>query len=76
LIFVISFGFAMVNYYDTPVPGLGRGHLQLQGDKRLRADFRQSEHQELAGLRAPRVPRERRFLAALRAPQRPRRGGS
>ena len=23
LILVISFGFAMVNYYDTPVPGLG-----------------------------------------------------
>ena len=42
---------------------LAGSDLQLQGDGRFRADLRQSEHQGLARLRAPRVPGERRFLA-------------
>lgn len=33
LILVISFGFAMVNYYDTPVPGLGRDFHHLITDE-------------------------------------------
>src|SRR5579859_3455795 len=33
LILVISFGFAMVNYYDTPVPGLGLDFHQLITDE-------------------------------------------
>ena len=49
------------------------GHLQLQGDGRFRADLRQREHQELAWLRAARVPRERGFLARPRPSRRPRR---
>jgi type IV secretory pathway VirB6-like protein len=33
LILVISFGFAMVNYYDTPIPGLGRDFHHLITDE-------------------------------------------
>ena len=53
----------------SPVLGTG-GDLQLQGERRFRADLRQREHQGLAGLRARRVSRESRFLAALRASRR------
>jgi PAS domain S-box-containing protein len=55
---------------------LARGDLQLQGERRLRADLRQREHQGLARLRAAGIPGGRRFLAPLRAPGRLRRGGS
>jgi len=33
LILVISFGFAMVNYYDTPIPGVGRDFHHLVTDE-------------------------------------------
>jgi type IV secretory pathway VirB6-like protein len=33
LILVISFGFAMVNYYDTPIPGVGRDFHHLITDE-------------------------------------------
>ena len=33
LILIISFGFAMVNYYDTPIPGLGRDFHHLITDE-------------------------------------------
>ena len=51
------------------------GDLQLQGDRRLRADLRQPEHPGLAGLRAGGVSREPGLLVALRAPGRPGGGG-
>ena len=40
------------------------GDLQLQGDRRLRADLRQREHHGLARLRAARISGEPGFLAA------------
>ena len=56
---------------DRPI-----SHLQLRGDRRLRADLRQREHQTPARLLPRRISEERRLLACARPSRRRReRGG-
>jgi len=50
LILMISFGFAMVNYYDTPIPGFGRDfhHLITDEAATLSSQIGQSNAQRIA----------------------------
>jgi len=50
LILMISFGFAMVNYYDTPIPGFGRDfhHLITDEAANLASQIGQSNAQRIA----------------------------